>query len=451
MMKFVCAALTILTVPAFCHAQWKAGAARVSITPDGPLFLAGYGSRTKPAESAAQELYAKALAVQDQSGTVAVLVTSDMLGFPASLSRSVADAVQQRYGISRDRLSFNSSHTHCGPLVDGMEAAPTWAMQPQDWQAVEAYTKELKDKLVTAIGQAIANLAPARLSFGKTGASFGIHRRMPGGKIWGPNYAGPADHDVPVLRVEGDGGTVRAVAFGYACHPSTIGINQFHGDYAGSAQKWLEERYPGAVALFVMGCGGDVKPYPNQSIELADSYGAMLGAAVHTLMAKPLTSVTGRMTVAFDTVSLDFAEPPTRAQLNERLKTGNSLMKRHAEVMLKTLDRDGRLPAKYTYPVQAWQFGKELTFVAMGGEVVSEYALRLKRELGAEGLWVAGYSNDVFAYIPSRRILEEGGYEAGLSSMEFYLKPGPWTTSVEETVVSKVHEVVKRVRAELKK
>jgi hypothetical protein len=445
-MRLVFAALAIVMVPGMGHAQWKAGAAKVSITPRGPLFQSGYGSRTRPAESAAQELYAKALAVQDPSGAVAVLVTSDMLGFPASLSKAVADAVNQKYGIRRDRLSFNSSHTHCGPAVSGMEAAPSWAMKSEDLQAIEVYTKELKEKLVALIGEAIANQAPARVSFGKTGASFGIHRRMPGGKIWGPNYAGPADRDVPVLRVEGESGKVRAVAFGYACHPSTLGINQFHGDYAGSAQKWLEERYPGAVALFVMGCGGDVKPYPNQSIELADSYGAMLGAAVHTLMSKPLSPISGLMTTAFETVALDFAEPPTRAQLNERLKTGNSLMKRHAEVMLKTLDRGDRLPTKYSYPVQAWQFGKDFTFIAMGGEVVSEYALRLKKELGDGNLWIAGYSNDVFAYIPSRRILEEGGYEAGVSSMEFYLKPGPWTLSVEETVVSKVHEVVKRVR-----
>jgi hypothetical protein len=329
-----------------------------------------------------------------------------------------------------------------------MQAAPTWAMSPKDWGAVTAYTAELTDKIVSIIGEAVSNLALARLGFGTTWASFGVHRRMPGGRTWGPNYAGPADHDVPVLRVESPDGKLRAVLFGYACHNSSLGIYRFHGDYAGSAQKWLEERYPGAVALFMMGCGGDVKPYPNGSQDLTESYGVMLGAAVDACMKKPLKPVNGSIRAVFDTVPLTFAPPPGREQLQERLKTGRPLMKRHAEAMLKILDRDGRLPSTYPYPLQAWRFGKDLTLVAMAGEVVSEYALRLKKEAGPEPLWIAAYSNDVFAYIPSRRILDEGGYEAGVSSMEFYLQPGPWTDSVEETVIGKVHEIVKRVRGE---
>ena len=445
-MKLRYALLAVLMTQFAGAAEWKAGAAKVPMTPRGPLFMAGFGNRTRPGNGAAQELYAKALALEDPGGIRAVIVTTDMLGFPAALSKAVAERAAERYGIPRDRLLFNSSHTHCGPAIAGMHAAPTWAMTPQDRDAVAVYTAELKDKLVAVIGEAIANLAPARLRFGKTTASFGVHRRMPGGIQWGPNYAGPADHDVPVLRIEAPDGTLRAVAFGYACHNSSIGIYKFHGDYAGSAQKWLEDRHPGAVALFVMGCGGDVKPYPNESVELTESYGAVLGATVDARMRKELKPVGGGLTTAFQTVSLQFAAPPTREQLNERLRTGTPILKRHAETMLKILDRDGRLPASYPYPVQAWQFGNDLTLVAMGGEVVSEYALRLKKELGGDDLWLAGYSNDVFAYIPSLRILQEGGYEAGVSSMEFYLQPGPWAPSIEETVISAVHDAVKRVR-----
>ena len=445
-MKLQCVVFALVVAPLMSAADWNAGAAKVPMTPRGPLFMAGYGDRTQPGEGAAQELYAKALVLEDPVGSRVVMVTTDMLGFPASLSKAVADRVGGQHGIPRDHILFNSSHTHCGPLVAGMQAAPTWNMTARDWDAVNAYTAELKEKLVAVIGDAIKNLAPARLMFGTTIASFGVHRRMPGGKLWGPNYNGPMDHDVPVLRIEAPDGTLRAVVFGYACHNSSIGILKFHGDYAGSAQKWLEDHHAGAVALFMMGCGGDVKPYPNESQELTESYGAVLGATVDARMRKPLQPVTGNLRAAFQTVSLQFAEPPTRAQLNERLNSGTPLLKRHAETMLKILDRDGRLPATYPYPVQAWQFGHDLTLVAMGGEVVSEYALRLKKELGADNLWIAGYSNDVFAYIPSKRILDEGGYEAGVISMEFYLQPGPWAPSVEETVIATVHEAVNHVR-----
>ena len=115
--------------------------------------------------------------------------------------------------------------------------------------------------------------------------------------------------------------------------------------------------------------------------------------------------------------------------------------------MLAILDRDGHLPYDYPYPVQAWQFGRDLTLVAMGGELLSDYALRLKKEAGSTRLWVAGYSNDVFAYIPSLRVLQEGGYEGG-GAMLFYGQPGPWAPSVEETIVTKVHELMKRVGGE---
>ena len=446
-MKLRYAVWAALLMPALGTADWKAGVAKVPMTPRGPLFMAGFGNRARPAEGAAQELYAKALVLEDPGGARAVLVTTDMLGFPASLSKAVADRVREKYGIPRERLLFNSSHTHSGPVVTGMAAVPGYNMTAKDWDDVAVYTRELEDKLVAVVGTALAHMGPARLSFGKTVASFGVHRRMPGGKTWGPNYAGPADHDVPVLRVEGSDGSLRAVVFGYGCHNSTIGSYKFHGDYAGSAQKWLEDRHPGMVAMFVMGFGGDVKAYPNGTLELVDSYGAMLGAAVEERCGKKMAPVGGELKTTFETVPLQFGVPPTREQLNERLKKGSAIQRRYAETMLKILDRDGHLPADYPYPVQAWQFGSDLTLVALGGEVVSEYALRLKKELGGDRLWLAGYSNDEFAYIPSLRILEEGGYE-GASSMEFYLLPGPWAPSVEETVVGAVHDVVKRVRGQ---
>jgi len=109
------------------------------------------------------------------------------------------------------------------------------------------------------------------------------------------------------------------------------------------------------------------------------------------------------------------------------------------------LDRDGRLPSEYPYPLQVWQFGQDVTLIAMAGEVVVDYALRLKRELGMEKVWVAGYSNDVFAYIPSLRVLREGGYEAE-GAMLYYCQPGAFDPSVEETIVQKAHELVKRLR-----
>ena len=83
--------------------------------------------------------------------------------------------------------------------------------------------------------------------------------------------------------------------------------------------------------------------------------------------------------------------------------------------------------------------------VALAGEVVVDYSLRLKAELAGRALWVAGYSNDVFGYMPSLRVLREGGYE-GVGAMRYTELPGPFAASVEKRVIDKVYELVNKVR-----
>lgn len=447
----------LLAVLVLCVAQpanaarysWKAGVAKVVITPTRSVWMAGYAARTKPSEGVAQDLYAKALALEDPSGRRAVLVTTDLLGLPAAVSGRVAQRVEKQYGLSRERVIFNSSHTHCGPALDRvLEIA--YDMTPQQWSDVESYTHELEDKLVLVIGEALKGLAPASLSFGHGEAGFAMNRRQNKGTeyVIGVNPEGPVDHDVPVLRVEGKGGGLLAIVFGYACHNTTLGgdFYQFLGDYAGFAQAWLESHHSGAIALFVAGCGADANPYPRGTVALARQHGEALAMAVEDVLGGRLLPVGGPLKCVYQEFPVAFAPPPSREEFEQRLHNQDKYVRRHAAAMLNILDREGRLPATYPYPLQVWQFGRDLTFVAMAGEVVSEYALRLKRELGADKLWVAGYSNDVFAYIPSLQVLREGGYEAS-GAMIYYGQPGPFSPAIEETIIRKVHELVKRARS----
>ena len=114
--------------------------------------------------------------------------------------------------------------------------------------------------------------------------------------------------------------------------------------------------------------------------------------------------------------------------------------------MLAKLDQDGTLPASYAYPVQVAHFGEDLILTALGGEVVVDYSLRLKRELaGRAAVWIAGYSNDVMGYIPSRRVREEGGYE-GETAMRHTSHPAPWAPELEEQIIAKVHELHRQLR-----
>jgi hypothetical protein len=411
--------------------------ARVSIVPSGSLWMAGYAARVKPSEGVEQTIWAKALAMEDSSGQRSVLVTSDMLGFTRGLARRIADRVARDHRIPRERLMLNASHTHCGPVVERMLGAAYDASDHQ-WADVDRYTTELEDRVVGVIGQALRNLRPASLAFGHGEADFARNRRVAFKPV------GPVDHDVPVLAVRDGRGRTVAVVFGYACHNTTLGGDfcKFHGDYAGVAQERLEKAHPGAMALFVTGCGADSNPNPRGTIEWVNTHGGSLADAVDKVLAGKLAPVRGPLQPAYREVALVFDTPPARADLEQRLQDNSKYIVRHARGLLEQIERQGRLPSEYPYPVQAWRFGSDLTLVALAGEVVVDYALRLKRELGAERLWVAGYTNDVFAYIPSERVLQEGGYEGG-GAMIYYGPPGPWAPGVEASIVKTVHDLLR--------
>jgi len=438
------------SLPAAEMPRWRAGAASIQITPDEPLWMAGYGNRDKPSQGTAQQLHAKALALRDAAGGRVVLVTTDILGFPRDLAQRVTARAEQQYGLARERVLLNSSHTHAGPVVGRTLAAAYPKMSPQQWADVDTHTQVLEDKIVRVIGQALAALEPAEVSFGRTRAGFAVNRRLrtPGGYRGGNvNWEGPVDNDVPILRVRDAAGKLKAVVFGYACHNTSIrGTDyEFHGGWAGTAQHILEEEHPGAVALFMMGCGADANPYPRGGVKLANHHGKALAGMVSRAVGRKLRNLDGPLKPVYEEFPVAFAQPPPKEEFERRLTEDNEYRKFHARQMLEIIEQKGSLPRRYPYPAQVWQFGDDLTLVALAGEVVVDYALRLKKELGGDKLWVAGYSNDVFAYIPSLRVLNEGGYEAE-SAMIYYGQPGRFSPSVEETIIRKVHELVARVK-----
>lgn len=433
-------ALLAVTLPA--SAAWQAGVARADITPTSPIWLAGYGFRTHPSEGVRQHIFAKALALQDDKGNLTVLVSSDLLGFPREVSGPIAARAQKRFGLPRERLLFNSSHTHSAPVIGHM-LLPAYPFGDAEMTIVMRYTDWLEDQVVEMIGRSLHDLEPAQLSFGQGLAGVAVNRRRVGHR----DYPGPVDQDVPVLAVRTPDGALRAIVFGYACHNTVLGDYQISGDWAGYAQAALEKDYPQAIAMFIQGCGADANPLPRRSVELAERYGETIAAATEDVLNGKMRTLDGPLGAEYVLVDVPFQTPPSRQQLQNQLGDPNVYVRRHAQLMLKILDRDGKLPDHYPYPIEVWQFGKGLTLIALGGEVVVDYSLRFKRQYGFDNTWVAGYCNDVFAYIPSLRVLLEGGYEGG-GAMLVYGQPAPFAWAVEETIAEKVDDVVKRLRAQ---
>jgi hypothetical protein len=250
---------------------------------------------------------------------------------------------------------------------------------------------------------------------------------------------------VPVLRIQGPTGNLLAVLFGYSCHATVLNDYKINADWPGFAQEAIESAHPGSVAMFVNGCGADQNPLPRRRVELARKYGEILAVAVELVLDAEMKPISGPLRTALDTVDVPLQKPPSRQEFEKIAKATEGYEKRHAEQMLETLEQKGKLPENYPYLAQVWRFGEGLTFISLSGEVVVDYVLRLKRKHGWETTWVSGYNNDVFAYIPTARIVREGGYE-GATSMINYGHPAPFAESIEETIAAKVEELINQTR-----
>jgi hypothetical protein len=412
----------------------RAGVGRVKITPALPMWLSGYAGRDQPATEVLQDIWAKVLVVEDGKDRV-VIVTTDLLGISHEISVEVARQVDSLYGIKRDQLILNSSHTHSGPMVwPCLDVIYDFTLDEQ--RIVSLYGQKLTANIVKAIGLAMGNRAPALLYSGRGVADFAINRR---------NSIGPVDHDVPVLKVVGVDGKTSCILFGYACHNTTLVETNFkiNGDYAGFAQAALEEANPGVQAMFLMGCGGDQNPAPRGTEELAKGHGKELAEAVGKVLAGEMSAVRAPVRTAYTTVDLPY-RPFDVAVYRREIVSDNKYLQRRAKIMLEMYNR-GLTPDHLVYPVQVVRFGHDLTFLALGGEVVVDYSLRAKKEFAEENLYVAGYSSEVMCYIPSLRVLKEGGYEPD-ESMIYYGFPGPFADGVEERVFTAIREVMKKVK-----
>jgi len=451
--------LCLIAFPFWAHADqqasWKAGVASIVITPDESMWMAGYAARNKPSEGKVHDLHAKALALEDKNGTRLVIVTVDLIGIPRPMRDWLAEHAKESYNLEPEALLLNASHTHSGPVIRetrySIYGNTLYGLSPKQIRQSNKYVDDLQDKLLALIGRAIDNLAPVKLGYTHARAGFAMNRRLKtqAGVRNSPNPDGPVDHNIPVLRIDSPDGKLRAVLFGYACHCTTLSGYEYCGDYAGFAQEYIEQAHPGTTAMFMAGCGGDQNPYPRRTLDYCMQHGRALANGVEVALTVKARTVAGPVQAGLDTVTLEFAEVPTKAQLEQQAKSTNKYERRHAEVLLEELKQNGAIRTTYPYLVQVIRFGDDLTMVALAGEVVVDYSLRLKSELPGAAVWVAGYSNDVFGYIPSVRVLREGGYEAG-GAMRYTDLPGPFAPSVEELIVAKVHELAKSPQPESK-
>ena len=428
---------------------WKAGTARRVITPETSVWLAGYGSKRVP-QGKLHDLWMKALALEDDQGRRAILITSDFQGVPKMMSDQVFVQLQEQFGLQRHQVMLTFSHNHCGPRL-GNDLVDYYPVDEEQVALIDRYTDRMVKECVAMTGEALSALRPAILQTSHGRTTFAVNRRnnreadVPQLLADGTPLTGPVDHDVPVLTVTHQNGDLAAIVFGYACHPTTLSFTKWCGDYPGFAQLEIERQHPGVCALFVNTCGGDQNPLPRRTVALCEKYGHMLAAAVEEALQKDPVAVTSGLRTAFELVDLAYSQVVSRDDLVTAAESSSAIRARWAQRLLGQLDRGETFPPNYPYPVHAWQLGQELLLIGMGAETVVDYSLRFKQEFGP-GTWVCGYVDDMIAYIPSRRVWEEGGYEGGRFLYEYGRPAYRWAGDIEQRISASVHRLVKQVR-----
>ncbi len=417
---------------------WKAGVASTVITPTESMWLAGWAARRQASTGTAGDLFAKALALEDANGERVVVVTADLIAIPRTLADAVVARVLQRWNLPRERLLFNASHTHTGPEVRP-DKVPFFEIPPEFAARIAPYVAQLEETLATLIGTALERLEPATLRVQSLRAGFAKNRRTP---------PGPVDHDLPVLAACRLDGRPLALVFGYACHNLTLppACGEFHGDYSGVAQAIVEKIFSGATALFLAGTGADQDPAPRGTLEHARAHGQALADEIQRGWTRGGREVAGSLQAAFEEVVLELQPLPAFAELEADLRSDDPPRRRKAAFLLAALAEQRPLVTSVSWPVQVWRLGDDLLLIALGGEPVAEYALRFKAAFGGPVVWVAGYSNDLMGYLPTRRVQQEGGYEAGRATLWSAL-PAPLAESAEARIVGAVHHLVRRVGA----
>jgi hypothetical protein len=423
-----CVAVAAETPPADVY---QIGVAKIDITPDYPIRLNGFGGRREESEGVTQRIWAKALAISQGREPPTVLIAIDSLGVRMTMVDEVAVRLERKFGIPRPQVALTFSHSHTTPKVNGAsDNIFSTPIPPAHQEHIDRYTRELTDALEQVASQAVQNRQPARLAWAIGKCDLAVNRRTKGG---------PVDHDLPLLVVRDLEGKIKAIYIGYACHCVTLSHNKLSGDWAGCAQEAIERRFPGSVALFSAGAGSDSNPSSGvmkDRVDIAASQGAQIADEVARLLQQSLQPVTGPLVAHLQRLELALNELPTREQWEALVQKGGPAGY-NAQTQLARLDRGEKLLTAIAYPIQSFTWGESLHMVFLAGEVCVDYSLRLKRELDRNRLWVNAYSNDFGCYIPSERLVREGGYGGG-AEIPYFALPATLKGGLEQQIIDEV-------------
>ncbi len=412
------------------------GTARVEITPKAPMPLAGFAHRSGVFERVHSPLFLRALYFA-QAGVEALLISADIFCWGSDLRSEVCDSLSRHLGLRRDAVILHATHNHSGPQTSRLFSRSLGA-------ADERYLQFLRDAAVRAGEAARGNLEPITLERGSGLCNIGIHRRKSiAGEIrMAPNPEGPVDPEVTVLRFGAGDRNPKALLVHYTCHPTVSGANEVGAEYCGLAMAEIEDQFP-VVATFLQGCCGDIRPALVRDGEFyrgdagdAAAVAADLAREVQRVLSGGMTSCApGALVIGGLETPVPLQPAPAIAELSAQ-QEGAGIIGEWSRLLLAEPERLNWSP---TLESTRLELADGVGLITFNAEMVVEYGLYAKTT-SQRRLLPVGYSNGMIGYVPTRRQIEEGGYESA-EAFRYYAYAAALAPEAEAAVMAHIRRL----------
>jgi len=424
----IAALLTLCAVFGANAADFRVGAAQVTINPHPGAPLAGYYS-LRPSDGVLDDLYAKALVMECDGAKVAIVVC-DLITMPRDVTMAARELVAKEAGIPGDHVMIAATHTHTAPVLQRKASRDDF--DGGNSEASRLYTETLPTRIAKAVADANSKLNSASIRVGTPRVeNIAFNRRfwMQNGTVaWNPKKldpnivapAGPHDPEIGVLAFDSLDKTSQPLAtfVNYAMHPDTVGGTKISADYPGVIAQAVQRVRPG-ITMFANGCCGnlnhrnvwwaDPQKGPSETARLGNAISGAVSAGLPQLNDVQASFVRARK----QSVQLPLPEitEADRAEVREMMPKVKEAKFMQQVKMFRVLDVIAREGKPLDVEVQVIALGDDVAFVALPGEIFVELGLVIKKASPFKYTMLVELANTAVGYIPNRPAYAEGNYE----------------------------------------
>ena len=389
------------------------------------LYLGGHRSEGN--------LTSRAMAIKNGDKTI-VIINIDVCGLDDEFTGVIKDEITRKTGIPGSAVFINSSHTHFAPVS---QEWLTW--QEANQRPDSIYLNQvLRNGLIASVEKALASMEPSELFFGRGTTDIGYNRSL-------KEHPELYDSSVDVIKVLYPVKNSESYLFIASCHPVFGTAGKLHytisANYPGVARKLVERRTGTNNSLFLQGTAGDVNPKDNGE----NISGEKLANEVLAVLKRPMEKISGSISFFIDTINIPVT-PWTKEEIKAYkeaniAKTGDVYAEKNvkwSDLMLKNYE-EGTMPKSLPVYVQTFNIGN-WKLVGFSRETTTEYGFGVKNLWQGKLVSVAGYTNDVSSYLPTRKHLELRNYE-GLDSFFWYGSPAVFPMDVYDIILGDIRRL----------